>query len=232
MTPTIVAMGGGGFSMEPDNPKLDDYVLALAGTTRPPRVCFVPTASGDAEGYSARFLDAFAAPRAQPTVLSLFRRERADLRRQLLEQDVLYVGGGNTANALAIWRVHGVDVLLREAWERGVVLCGLSAGSICWFDYGLTDSFGPDLAPLPGLGLLPGSNCPHYDGEAERRPRFQALIAQGALPAGHAADDGVALRFEGQRLAEVVSSRPQAGAYFVSARAGEVREEPLAVRRL
>ena len=173
---TIVAMGGGGFSMEPDNPLLDAYILGLAGAPRP-RICFLPTASGDSDRYLADFYSAFARP-AEASHLALFVRTVADLEAFLLDQDVIYVGGGNTANMLAIWRLHGVDRILRTAWERGVVLAGLSAGSICWFESGTTDSFGPDLAILDdGLGFLPGSHCPHYDGEALRRPAFDRQIA-------------------------------------------------------
>jgi peptidase E len=214
---TIVAMGGGGFSMEPDNPLLDDFVLDLARSSRGrarPRVCFVPTASGDADSYVAKFYAAFAR-RAEASHLALFNRDGTDLDRFLLEQDVVYVGGGNTANLLAVWRTHGVDRLMRAAWEGGTILTGLSAGSLCWFEGGTTDSFGPLAALRDGLGLLPGSHSPHYDGEAERRPTYQRLIAEGALPDGYAADDGAALVFRGTELEEVVASRPDARGYRV-----------------
>jgi peptidase E len=211
-------MGGGGFSMEPDNPLLDDHVLALgrsAGGRKRPRVCFLPTASGDSEGYIAGFYTAFAG-RSEATHLALFNRRVDDLEALLLDQDVVYVGGGNTANMLAIWRAHGVDRALRRAWEAGVVMAGLSAGSLCWFESGTTDSFGLELAGLvDGLGFLPGSHSPHYDGEALRRPLYQRLVAEGALPEGLAADDGAALVFRRTGLVEVVTSRPAARAYRV-----------------
>jgi dipeptidase E len=214
----IVAMGGGGFSMEPDNPLLDDHILDLARTTRGrerPRVCFLATASGDTPGYIADFYAAMAR-RSEASHLSLVVRTVDDIERHLLDQDVIYVGGGNTENMLAVWRVHGVDRALRAAWESGVVLAGLSAGSLCWFETGTTDSYGAGLAPLSsGLGFLPGSHAPHYDGESTRRPHYQKLIAEGALPAGYAADDGVALVFRGTALDEVVASRPGARAYRV-----------------
>ena len=214
----IVAMGGGGFSMEPDNPLLDDFVLDLARAVRGrerPRVCFLATASGDTPGYIADFYAAFAR-RSEATHLSLFDRTVDDIERHLLDQDVVYVGGGNTENMLAVWRVHGVDRALRRAWEAGVVLAGVSAGSLCWFESGTTDSFGAGLAPLSaGLGFLPGSHAPHYDGEATRRPHYQRLIAEGALPTGYAADDGAALVFRGTKLAEVVVSRPGSRAFLV-----------------
>ena len=229
----IVAMGGGGFSMEPDNPLLDEHVLSLARRSDP-RVCFVGTASGDAEGYRLRFHRAFSTLGCRPTDLTFFEREVEDLRAFVLDQDVIYVGGGSTANLLAVWRLHGLDVVLREAWEQGVVLCGISAGMNCWFEGSVTDSFGAHrLAALrDGLGLLPGSACPHYDGEPERRPTYHRLLAEGALPAGLAADDGAALVFAGTELHEVVASRADAAAYRVGRRGGEVIEERLVARYL
>jgi peptidase E len=214
---TILAMGGGGFSDEAAATPLDEHILDLAREARErerPRVCFVPTASGDAEGYIAKFYAAFAR-RAEASHLQLFRRTVPDLEEFLLEQDVIYVGGGNTANMLAVWRVHGLDRIMRRAWGDGIVLGGLSAGSICWFEGGTTDSFGALAALQDGLGFLPGSISPHYDGEPERRPTYQRLVAAGELPAGYAADDGVGLVFRGTELAEIVSERVDARGYRV-----------------
>src|SRR4051794_38540382 len=212
----IVAMGGGDFSVDSGNPLLSEFVLSQARAARP-RVCFVPTAAGDAEGYVAAFYRAFSGLDCRATDLQLFERRIADLRSFVLAQDVLYVGGGSTANLLAVWRVHGLDRLMAEAWEQGAVLCGVSAGMNCWFAESVTDSY--DLARLAalkdGLGLLPGSACPHYDGEAERRPTFRRLVAAGELAGGWAADDGAALVFRGTELAEVVASRPRAAGYRV-----------------
>jgi peptidase E len=232
---TIVAVGGGGFSMEPDNPLLDDHVLELARASRGrarPRVCFVPTASGDADSYVAKFYAAFAR-RAEASHLALFNRTILDLESFVLEQDVIYVGGGNTANMLAVWRVHGLDELLRRAWQDGTVLTGLSAGSLCWFEGGTTDSFGGLAALRDGLGLLPGSHSPHYDGEAQRRPTYHRLVAEGDLPDGLAADDGAALVFHGTDLHEVVASRPDARGYrVVRGPDGEAVETELPTRYL
>ena len=213
--PTIVAMGGGGFSMEPDNPLLDNWLLTLADNDRP-KVCFVPPASGDSSDYIVQFYDAFARREAEPSHLALFSRNVDNLRDFVLTRDIIYVGGGNTANMLAVWRTHGLDVILREAWQQGVVLAGLSAGSLCWYECGVTDSFGTELTSLDdGLGFLPGSHCPHYDGEPQRRPRYEQLVGSGRLPGGVAADDGVALRYRHDELVEVVSSRPDAGTYRI-----------------
>jgi dipeptidase E len=208
-------MGGGGFSMEPENPRLDTFVLSLARSPRP-RVCFVPTASGDSDGYVAGFYRAFAQHDCTPADLTLFDRTVPDLETFVLAQDVVYVGGGNTASMLAAWRAHGLDAILRRAWDAGVVLCGISAGMNCWFEESVTDSFGPQLAALhDGLGFLGGSCCPHYDGEERRRPVYSELVAHGELRPGWAADDGAALVFAGTELTEVVASRPQAAAYRV-----------------
>ena len=232
---TIVAMGGGGFSMEPDVPALDDHVLDLARAQRGrdrPRVCFVGTASGDSESYIANFYAAFAR-RSEATHLALFNRKVDDIEAFLLDQDAIYVGGGNTANMLAIWRVHGVDRALKRAWEAGVVLSGISAGSNCWFEGSTTDSFGPLAALNDGLGLVRGSHSPHYDGEPARRPTFQRLIGSGELPDGLAADDGAALVFNGTELAEAVASRPDARAYrVVRGPAGKAIETKLPTRYL
>jgi dipeptidase E len=230
----VVAMGGGGFSMEPDNPLLDQFVLSIARTSRP-RVCFLPTASGDSDLYVARFYRAFTPLECRPIDLPLFERTVGDLEAFVLAQDVVYVGGGNTASMLAVWRVHGLDRILRRAWEDGVVMCGLSAGMNCWFTESVTDSFDlAQLAPLrDGLGLLPGSACPHYDGEEQRRPTFTRLVAAGELADGWAADDGAALVFAGEELEEVVASRPHAAAYRVERTAGDgVSERALSARYL
>ncbi len=207
-SPRRIALLGGGFSDDPD-PLIDDFVLVSTGRARP-RVCFLPTASGDSAGYVERFHAAFDGRDCEPAVLPLFRRTHQDLRALVLGQDVLYVGGGNTANMLAVWRVHGMDAILREAYDAGVLLCGISAGAACWLDACLTDSFGP-LAPLrDGLGLLPGSLCPHYDSEGDRRPAYLAAVADGALPGGWALDDGAAALFTEGGLTEVVTRTPGA----------------------
>jgi dipeptidase E len=150
------------------------------------------------------------------THLNFFPWPPADLRELALAHDVIFVSGGNTANAIAVWRVHGFDEILREAWQEGVLLTGWSAGMICWFEHGVTDSFGPDLAAMDCLGFLPGSACPHYDGEERRRPVYTQLVADGLAP-GIAADDDVGLHFVGTTLQEVVTSRDGATAYRVTA---------------
>jgi peptidase E len=223
-------MGGGGFTMEPENPALDDYVLSLADVPMP-RICLLPTASGDGETQIRQFHATFGARACEPLHISLFRlgSRPVPLRETLLAQDIIYVGGGSMLGLLAVWRALGLDVILREAWENGVVLAGLSAGAMCWFEWGVTKSLGHP-APSPGLGFLPGSMSVHMDGEPARLPVCRAAIADGTLPPGYAADDGVALLFRGTELEEVVSSRPSRRALQLGP-GGETELEPRLLAR-
>jgi dipeptidase E len=222
--PQIIALGGGGFSME-ENPALDLYILKQSGVPHP-KVCFVPTASGDADSYIARFYAAHVTYPCRPTHLPLFNRT-PDLRATLLDQDVIYVGGGNTKSMLAVWQGWDMIEILREAWARGIVLAGISAGAICWFEQGITDSLGGWLSVLECMGFLPGSCCPHYDGEAERRPSFHEFLEGGQIQPGIALDDGAAAHFVGGVLHRVVSSRPNAKGYQMTIENGKPVETPL-----
>jgi dipeptidase E len=218
----VFAMGGGGFAMEPTNPLLDEYVVGLA-RSKEPRVLFLPTASGDTTGQINAFRARFADRTCVPEHLSLFRLRDAKrpLREIVLSQDIIYVGGGSMRNLLAIWQAHGLDRLLVEAWRRGTVLAGLSAGAMCWFEGGITCSSGRP-GPIEGLGLLEGSLTVHADGEPERLPAWLAGVRDGILPGGWALDDGVGLLFRGRRPERLVSSRPGAGALRADAIAGEL----------
>jgi dipeptidase E len=203
----ILAIGG-----RTPGSKLDDLVLELGG----PKVLFVPTAAADSDERLVSFYEIFG-DRAEATHAQFFPWPRQDLREHALSRDAIYVAGGNTANMLAIWRLHGFDRILREAWEAGILLTGWSAGMLCWFEACITDSFGPDLRPMEdGLGFLPGSACPHFDSEGGRREAYTEAVADG-FPAGYAADDDAALYFEGTDLVEAVSAREGAVAYRVSA---------------
>jgi dipeptidase E len=203
-------MGGGGFTMQERSSALDRFVLDL--TRRPvPRVCFLPTASGDPREQATRFQERFSAWPCEPSILSLFHlgRDRLDPREHLLAQDAIYVGGGSMRNMLAVWREHGVDAVMRAAWERGIVLAGLSAGAMCWLEGGVTMSAGAP-APAAGLSLLPGSLSVHLDSEPERLTVYREAVGDGRLPAGWAADDCAALLFRGTELERCVASRPGA----------------------
>lgn len=225
----IIAFGGGGFSME-DTPVLEDYILRACKKDNP-SICLVPTACGDADGYTLQFYRRFASTNCRPTDLQLVQREVTDLEDFACSQDIIYVGGGNTANMLAMWRAHGFDQALKAALSAGTLLTGLSAGSICWFEEGVTDSFGTMLQPMDCLGFLSGSNCPHYDGEADRRPAYHRFVKAGML-GGYAADDGVGLHFIDGSLRHVVSSRPDAKGYKVELQGDTVVEAPLATQFL
>jgi dipeptidase E len=222
----IIAIGGAAFSAEPRNLALDKYILDVSGKPRP-RVLFIPTATGDNSEYVAKFYGAYAALDARPSHLAFFQRT-PDLRGLVLAQDVVFVGGGNTKSMLAVWRDWGLPEILREASESGVVLGGVSAGAICWFEHGVTDSWAQQLRPLEGLGWIGGSCCPHYDGEVERRPSYHALLLHGEIEAGYAIEDGVAAHFRAGRLERVVSKKAGSRAYHVSTSKGRVQEEALA----
>lgn len=211
--------------MEWGNTLLDDYVLSLTGRERP-RVCFLPTASGDADHYVVRFYRSFSASRCEPSHISLFRRETGvgDPLAHLLAQDLVYVGGGSLVSLLGTWRAHGLDLAVREAWQAGVVMCGGSAGSLCWFSHALSSFHEGAARRIEALGFLPWSNAVHYDEEQGRRDAFRDAIACG-MPAGYGAGDAAALHFVGTELERVVSSRPTARAFYVSADAKHGAQE-------
>ena len=224
-TRQIIPIGGGGFYRDPENLELEKYVIRQSGAESP-RVAFVPTASGEPDHYVSSFYSAFLKLGCRPAVLTFFKRT-PDLRAFLLDQDVIYVGGGNTKSLLAIWRDWGMVEILREAWESGIVLTGVSAGAICWFEHGLTDSFADGLRPLECLVFLPGSCCPHYDGEAQRRPSYHRLLANGEIFAGVAIEDWTGVHFKGSEIHRVISSKRGARAYSMRAVHGSVQEVPL-----
>jgi dipeptidase E len=223
-------MGGGCFTVLPEKPLLEMYALSQTRKANP-AVCFLPTASGDAPTYIAKFYAAFAKLRCRPAHIPFFDRT-PNLRKILLAQDLIYVGGGNTKSMLAGWHEWNLQGILRQAWNSGIVLAGVSAGAICWFETGVTDSWAGALQPLPCLGWLPGACCPHYDGEADRRPAVHAFVGKGIVPEMLALDDGTAAHFMGRKLKRVVCSLPKAGAYRVRRDGKKVVEDALAVSRL
>ena len=210
-------MGGGGFTMQDRSAALDRLVLTLTGKPVP-RICFLPTASGDPRDQTTRFYERFSGWPCEPSVLSLFHlgRDRLDPRTHLLAQDAIYVGGGSMRNMLAVWREHGVHETMRSAWERGIVLAGLSAGAMCWFEGGITMS-GGSPRPAPGLGLIEGSLSVHLDGEPERLPAYREAVGSGTLPNGYAVDDCAALLVCGNQVNGYVASRPGARVLRVQA---------------
>jgi peptidase E len=209
---------------------LVDYAFELAGSPARPRLCYLGTASGDSVVGTSAIYGAFAGSDVVVSHLALFPMPNVDdIAGHLLAQDVVWVGGGSVAGLLAMWRLHGLDDILREAWTAGVVLAGISAGSLCWHVGGTTDSFGPDLRPITdGLALLPYSNGVHYDSEEQRRPLYQRVVGDGTLPAGYATDDGVGLHYRGLELVEVVADTAGKAAYQVEPDGdGGAKETPI-----
>jgi peptidase E len=237
-SPTILATSGGlrrGTHTDVAFAPLVWHAIELAGVTgRAPRLCHVGTAGGDQRWFQALLSDAGQAAGISVSHLSLFSMPNTDdMTGLLLEQDVVWVGGGSVANLLALWRLHGLDHSFRQAWQAGVVLSGVSAGSICWHAGGTTDSFGPDLRPVTnGLGFLPFSNGVHYDSEEQRRPLYQRLVADGTLPDGYATDDGTGLVYHGTEMTEAVTEVRGKGTYRVTREGGQAREERIEPRVL
>jgi peptidase E len=236
--PTILATSGGmvpGRRVRFEVGPLTDYAIDLSGASGRPRVCYLASALGDSAESIRNFYDAARLRGLDASHLALFPMPNIeDMRAHLLEQDVIWVGGGSVAGLLAMWYLHGLDELMRDAWEAGVVLTGVSAGSICWHVGGSTDSFGPDLRPVTnGLGLVPFSNGVHYDSEEQRRPVFHELIGSGVLPAGYATEDGVGVLYRGTRFVEALTERQDRSAYWVYRdEEGRIREERLDTRLL
>lgn len=209
----IIALGGGGFAMEPRNKRLDSYILSQANSSNP-KICFLPTASGDSRNYIQRFYHFFDKQRCVPNHLEIFKPIYSDFESFLLGQDIIYVGGGNTRNMLLLWKEWGIDEILKKAYHQGILLTGLSAGAICWFEQGITDPENAELYVINGLGFLSGSCCPHYDGENKRKPAYKRLILSGSAKDGYGIDDGVGLHFVNEQLFKAVSSRKKANAFF------------------
>ncbi len=227
----IIALGEGGFSQWNSDPKMCAYILEQSGRATP-KVCLIPTASGDDPGGIENFYGMAKRLGARPSHLSLFKQPDETLASYVARHDVIFVGGGNTRNMLVLWRAWGLDNVLRSAYERGVVLAGSSAGALCWFRSGLTDSFPGQYARLQCLGWLRGSFCPHFDSEPARKPVYRALVRSGRLPGGYAADDYVGLHYIDERLASVVSTMRAARAHRLVRRQGKLEETVVVPARL
>jgi len=222
----IIAVGSGSRAIGRRGAQLERYLLAATGAPRP-RVCFLPTAAGDPPAQVARVAKAFGRLGARVSHLYLIEPNTADVEGLLLKQDLIWVGGGNTRNMLALWRAWGVDAALRKAYKRGTVLAGGSAGAICWFQQGITDSVPGKLLPMDCLGWLPGSCCPHYDSEAGRRPTYRKLVAAGKVRAGLALDDLAAAHYVNGKLRTIVRLGRATRAHWVERRRGKVVETEL-----
>lgn len=222
----IIAIGGGGFRRDDKDLSLEKYVLKQVDKKNP-SVCFIPTASGESAEYTIKFYSVFNRLGCTPSHLSLFKPPTADLKSFILEKDVIYVGGGNTKSMLALWREWGLDSILKTAWGKGIVLSGVSAGAICWFEEGVTDSIPGELSAIKGLGFLKGSFCPHYDSEPGRQPAYHRLLDEGKIQPGYAVMDYVALHFTDDELKHVFNSKTESQACFVEAGNGKIKETVL-----
>lgn len=226
MTSQIIAMGGGGFSMEPENLALDRYFIRQTGKPRP-NICFVPTASGDSNDYITRFYRAFRELECDTSTLSLYSPPTRDLEDYVMSRDAIYVGGGNTRNLMVLWKEWALDAILIKALDAGILLGGVSAGANCWFEQNATDSIPGKITALNGMGILKGSYCPHFDGEPMRRPSYKFMVSKGELLPGYGVDDGAALHYIDGKLHKVVSSRPNATAYKIESDDGRCTETRL-----
>jgi dipeptidase E len=222
----IFVMGGGGFAMEPENLILDRFMLSLTAEEKP-KVCFVGTASGDSQTYLDKFYNAYRTLECEPTHLSLFKPPAQDLESFVMNQNLIHVGGGNTKNLLCLWKEWGLDKILLKASHNGVVLSGMSAGMLCWFEDAITDSYGENLTKLHALGFLKGSSCPHFDGESTRRPAYTRLIQSGEIQGGLALDDGAGALFIDGKLEGCFSSRKNACAYYFETKTAEETVLPI-----
>jgi dipeptidase E len=227
----VIAMGGGGFMMEPENPLLDKYIIEQAHKPRP-SVCFLPHATDDAVRNTFRFFKAFSKFDVKTTHLSLFHPDPEDIESFLMEQDIIYVGGGNTRNMVVLWREWKLDNILHKAYKNGTVLAGLSAGANCWFEQCSTDSIPGGNSVLPCLGIIQGSFTPHYDGDVDRRPSLHKFLSDDKIVGGYAADDGAAAHFIDDEFSCAVSSNSQSKVYKVDKVNGQVREEAIRTRYL
>jgi dipeptidase E len=222
MTRHVIACGGDGWPSDSANPLMDERILELAPNDRP-RICLIPAASGDSDHLIARFYEFFNQRSCQPSHLALFRPHPQSAEKTILSQDIVYIGGGSTSNLLALMRLHGLDGVLREAYGRGIVMSGVSAGAICWFEHGLSNSMGAGFNPVEGLGLLPGGFCPHADSDPGRGPALGQFVRAGQMPSSFAVDDGAALHFANERLVEVLVAKPGRGARRVALEGDELR---------
>jgi peptidase E len=227
----IFALGNNPFNQDPKNTRLYRYFLELTNKSKP-NVCLIPTASGDSISQVDAFTKCFTPLNVELSNLSLFRGnfDQDKLEDFILSQDLIYVSGGNTRNMLVLWKEWGLDKMIRKAYEQGTIMAGGSAGSLCWFESGVTDSIPGPLTAMKCLAYLKGSNCPHYDGEVNRRPRYHALIESGELIPGLANEDGVALHFVNESLKEVIACYPNKHAYQVDIRDGKANEIALPAR--
>ena len=224
MKKQIIAIGGGGFGRSPGEGVIEKYILDQSDKEKP-NICFIPTATGDNEAYKVNYYSTFSKLNCSPVHLDFFKRT-PDLEELIKNQDIIFVGGGNTKSMLAVWKDWGLDLILKEAYERGVIMCGVSAGAICWFEEGVTDSWSEELKVMDCLGFVKGVCCPHYDEEPQRRPSLSKFLTEGVMQSCYAVDGGCALHIENEQEYKAVVFAKDKNAYCVDLENNEVKEEP------
>ena len=224
MKKQIIAIGGGGFGRSPGEGVIEKYILDQSDKEKP-NVCFIPTATGDTEAYKVNYFSTFSKLNCSPVHLDFFKRT-PDLEELIKQQDIIFVGGGNTKSMLAVWKDWGLDLILKDAYERGVIMCGVSAGAICWFEEGVTDSWSEDLKVMDCLGFVKGACCPHYDEEPLRRPSLSKFLTEGVMQSCYAVDGGCALHIENEQEYKAVVFAKDKNAYCVDLENDQVKEEP------
>ena len=224
MKKQIIAIGGGGFGRSPGEGVIEKYILDQSDKEKP-NICFIPTATGDNEAYKVNYYSTFSKLNCSPVHLDFFKRT-PDLEELIKQQDVIFVGGGNTKSMLAVWKDWGLDLILKEAYERGVIMCGVSAGAICWFEEGVTDSWAEELKVMDCLGFVKGACCPHYDEEPQRRPSLSKFLTEGVMQSCYAVDGGCALHIENEQEYKAVVFAKDKNAYCVDLENNQVKEEP------
>lgn len=223
MKKQIIAIGGGGFGRSPGEGVIEKYILDQSDKEKP-NICFIPTATGDNEAYKVNYYSTFSKLNCSPVHLDFFKRT-PDLEELIKQQDVIFVGGGNTKSMLAVWKDWGLDLILKEAYERGVIMCGVSAGAICWFEEGVTDSWSEELKVMDCLGFVKGACCPHYDEEPQRRPSLSKFLTEGVMQSCYAVDGGCALHIENEQEYKAVVFAKDKNAYCVDLENNQVKEE-------
>ena len=224
MKKQIIAIGGGGFGRTPGEGLIEKYILDQSEKDVP-NICFIPTATGDNEAYKVNYYSTFSKLDCSPSHLDFFKRT-PDLKELILKQDVIFVGGGNTKSMLAVWKDWGLDLLLKEAYEKGVIMSGVSAGAICWFDQGITDSWAEDLKVMDCLGFIEGACCPHYDEEPQRKPTLNKFITEKVLKSCYAVDGGCALHIEDEKEFKSVVFSKNKNSFLVEMKDNKVEEKP------
>ena len=218
----IIAIGGGGFGRDPGEGIIEEYILKQTKKKKP-NICFIPTATGDNEAYKVNYYATFSKLNCNPSHLDFFKRT-PDLKRLISNQDAIFVGGGNTKSMLAVWREWGLDNILKKGYKNGIVMSGVSAGAICWFQNGITDSWSSNLKIMPCMNIIKGTCCPHYDEEPERRPTVKKMIMSKKVKNIFAVDSGAALHIKNENIFKSVSFREQKSSYEVSLLRGKLVE--------